>query len=472
MSAPAISRTPPLAGRSRSLPRSRRGATAELALAKPRLHWAVVLLLAVWLMPFVFSIGPVRMTPYRLTLLVLMGPCIAWVAQGRAGRARLPDILIVLFAIWCTISLVVIHGATGIQSAGIQVLETLTPYFLARCCIRTADDFYALARFLTIIVAALLPFAIYEAVTGHNLYVEIASRILPTIDITDKQPRWNLRRAQLFFDHPILTGVCLGSVLVLAHMVVGRSERFANRWLRSVVVGFTGALSLSSGPLSGMLAQILLMLWNWLFRWSRRRWMVLISLLVLLAVVAQLVAKRPLPNILLSFAFEPDSAFFRLLIWDFGTRSVANNPWFGVGMGEWVRPRWMGPSIDMFWLYNAITYGVMGGLLMFGFFLAAVSSIGAVKNLDQRHYDYRAAYLIAMVSFFLTGWMVHFWNGTYVFFILMVGSGMWLRDAPAEAPLVTGGQQLTTGRSLRRLDRKQRTVPRQARAGENLGPHT
>jgi hypothetical protein len=290
-----------------------------------------MLLLVTWLIPLAVFVGPVRLTPYRLALLVLFIPCVTWLLQGRAGRVRLPDILLVLFAIWTVISLVVIHGLEGIQTGGIQVLETLTPYFLARCCIRNADDFYAFAKVLTWIVAPLLPFAIYEATSGHNLYLEIASHIGPSIGVTDKDPRWGLRRVQLFFEHPILMGVCLGSVFALTNMVVGRRLSFTRRWMASGVVFVTAALSLSSGPLSGLVMQLALMTWNRALGWLRARWALLLSLIGLFVVAVELFAKRPLPNILLSFAFDPDSAFFRIVIWTYGSQSVANHPWFGGG---------------------------------------------------------------------------------------------------------------------------------------------
>lgn len=459
MSAPAVSRTVTLPRATRQVPRSHRRATSDVADAKPRLHWAVVLLLVAWTMPFVFSIGPVRMTPYRLTLLMLFVPCLVWLAQGRAGRVRLPDILIVLFAIWCTISLLVVHGASGIQSAGIQVLETLTPYLLARCCIRTADDFYALAKFLTVMALLLLPFALYEAITGRNLYLEIAGRILPSIGVTEKEPRWGLRRVQLFFEHPILMGVCFGSILALTHLVVGRGRSLGHRWLGSAMAFVTAALSLSSGPLAGLVVQVALLGWNSVLRWFRARWTLLLSGLALAVLAVQLFAKRPLPNIILSLAFDPDSAFFRLLIWDYGTLSVANHPWFGVGLGSWDRPSWMGSSVDMFWLYNAIAFGLPGGLLMFGFFVAACVSVGRTRNLDARHADYRTAYLIAMTTFLLTGWMVHFWNGTYVFFIFMMGAGMWLRDAPRVRQVVGTGRRRIMRRAAATATRERPASP-------------
>ncbi|WDR06224.1 O-antigen ligase family protein [Devosia rhodophyticola] len=398
-----------------------------------RLHGAVILLLFTWMLPWEYFLGSVRLTPYRLSLIVLLLPSLMWFAAGRAGRVRLPDVLLLGFALWCMLSLGVVHGiSTAFQTGGIQFLETLTPYLIARCCIRNADDFRALARLLTWIVLALLPFAVFEAVTGRNIYLEIMSQFFSTIELAHKDPRWGLRRVQLFFEHPILMGVCLGSILTLTHLVVGREFYFGRRWMRSTMVGLTAALSLSSGPLSGMMVQIILMGWNWFFSKIKGRWTILISLVLMFILAVQLFARRPLPNILVSFAFEQESGYYRILIWNYGSESVARHPWFGVGLGSWDRPAWMPPSIDMFWLYNAIVFGLPGGVLMMAFFAVTVWSIGKVRNLDQRLYDYRAAYLIAMTSFFLTGWMVHFWNGTYVFFLFMVGAGMWLLNVPRQ----------------------------------------
>jgi hypothetical protein len=112
----------------------------------------------------------------------------------------------------------------------------------------------------------------------------------------------------------------------------------------------------------------------------------------------------------------------------------------------------------MFWLYNAIVFGAPGGALMLAFFLAAVTSVSLVRNLTPLHYDYRAAYLISMVSFFLTGWMVHFWNGTYVFFLFMVGAGIWLRDVPEAqmSPLPREARLRTEQRAGRSVAARQR----------------
>ncbi|MGV8854200.1 MAG: O-antigen ligase family protein [Devosia sp.] len=402
-------------------------------------------------------------------LIVLFVPVVSWLAQGRAGRLRSADILLVMFAAWCMVSLTAVHGVgIAMQTGGIQVLETVTPYFLARCCIRTADDFRALVRMLTAMVLILAPFAIIETVTGRNIYLELASSLYQTIDVADKDPRWGLRRVQLFFDHPILTGVCFGSLVALTHMVLGRELTFARRWLTTSGVGLMAALSLSSGPLGGVVIQIALMSWNRIFRRIKSRWIILFSIISLIMLAIQLLAKRPLINILLSYAFEPESAFFRTLIWDYGTQSVANHIWFGVGMGPWDRPSWMPPSIDMFWLYNAIIYGLPGGLFMFGAFAAALLAVIAARIVDPRHNDYRTAYLISMASFLLTGWAVHFWNGTYVLFLFLLGSGIWICDKPeVSAPLGTPDADGLTRQPLsaraRRVDPKRVPTDRRPR---------
>ena len=59
-------------------------------------------------------------------------------------------------------------------------IETLGPYLLARCYIRDADDFYNAVQLLFRIVALLLPFAIFEFVSGQNISRDLFAAIFPT----------------------------------------------------------------------------------------------------------------------------------------------------------------------------------------------------------------------------------------------------------------------------------------------------
>ena len=42
------------------------------------------------------------------------------------------------------------------------------------------------------------------------------------------------------------------------------------------------------------------------------------------------------------------------------------------------------------------------------------------------------AYLIVMMSFFVVGWTVHFWGMAYIWFLFLLGSGVWLLDVREE----------------------------------------
>ena len=66
---------------------------------------------------------------------------------------------------------------SSLQTWGIGLIETLGPYLLARCYIRDADDFYNLIRLQFRIVLLLLPFAIVEFITGHDIWRDLFAAI-------------------------------------------------------------------------------------------------------------------------------------------------------------------------------------------------------------------------------------------------------------------------------------------------------
>ena len=86
-------------------------------------------------------------------------------------------------------------------------------------------------------------------------------------------------------------------------------------------------------------------------------------------------------------------------------------------------------SIDMFWLYNAVVFGIPAGLLMLSSFLLMTLRVAFVRELSDQLVRYRTAYVIVMTAYFLVGWTVHFWNATYVMFLFLLGSGSWIIEA-------------------------------------------
>jgi O-antigen ligase len=274
-----------------------------------------------------------------------------------------------------------------------------------------------------------LPFAVVELFSGRNISREMFSLICPTESFISAGQRSGLTRVQSVFDHPILFGVFAVGSLAMVHLVLGYKTSFFRRNVMTAAVAITASLSLSAGPLVAIVAQGLFLLWNALFQSIKIRWKILIGLLVVIVFSVELGANRSLPAIVAGYlTFDDQSYYFRLMIWDYGSATALNHPYFGMGLNDWERPQWMGPSIDNFWLYLAMRSGLPAPVLL----LLALSSIclalGFKKGLDEKIAAYRAALMIAMTALFLVGWTVHFWDTAYVVFLFLMGSGAWILD--------------------------------------------
>lgn len=408
----------------------RRQAISADRSGKKTLPWPVRLLLISLVLPWVVTIGPVSLSISRVILLAMVLPCLAKWIGGASGRIRASDIALLLFCLWSALSLAAVHGPTfAAKPAGILFAETMGAYLLARCYIRDADDFFNMARMLFRIVAFLFPFALLEALTGRNVLLELFAAILPSYPDNGNDMRAGLRRAQVVFEHPILLGICAGSALALTHLVLGHRIPLFQRWLKTGLIGATALLSLSSAPIAAIVVQAALIMWGALFRKSPNCWRFLWCLFLAsyLAVVFGS-NQTPAKFYISHFTFDPATGWHRLLIWEFGSASVLNHPFFGIGFDDWARSSWMSTSVDMFWLLNTMRYGIPGGLLLALSFFAVFLGVSFRKGLDERLVAYRTAYLIVMMAFFLVGWTVHFWGTAYLWFTFLLGSGVWLLD--------------------------------------------
>ena len=308
------------------MPLRRSGSEAPSSKASTKaLSWLVITFLLCTFVPWLWQIGPLSISPYRLVLLVSVVPCLFLWMTGRAGALRAADIAICLYCLFCGLSMVAAYGASNaLEPAGTTVVETAGAYFLGRVFIRNADQFRAMARLLFIIVAVLCPFAIMEAILNYNILLSAFSKVFPSHVLAITDPRWGLRRVQSVFEHPILFGVSTGAILALVHLVVMEKASPAARWCASGAVLATAGLSMSSGPLAALTVQLMLLSWNWLLRGNAMRWRILWLLAMLGYILISLVSNQTVPEFLLThFSFDPASAYYRVLIWHFGSQSPA-----------------------------------------------------------------------------------------------------------------------------------------------------
>ncbi len=403
------------------------------------LPWPVFLFMAGLLIPWIITIGPIRMSLYRFILLAFLLPCLIGWISGRAGRIRVADISFILYCFWCFLAIGMIHGFDyAFQPSGMIFIETVGAYMLARCFIRDADDFYNMVRILLRLVTLLLPFAVFEAITGRNILLSAFAAVYPTFPDNFVDPRWGMRRVQSVFEHPILYGVVCASALALTHMVLGYGKSFVGRWRGTAIVIAATFFSLSAGPMTALASQGMLLGWNWALRSIEARWKILCAFGFLAAMSIELLSNRSVPVVFMSyFSFDESSAYVRAEIYRYGSASIMNHPLFGVGFGYWERPSWMSPSIDMFWIIDGVRHGLPAELFMALGFFAVYMPVAFKSGLDERTQAYKTAFVIAMTGFFLVGWTVYFWNATYVIFIFLLGSGVWILDAETDAAAAT-----------------------------------
>jgi O-antigen ligase len=262
-----------------------------------------------------------------------------------------------------------------------------------------------------------------------------------------------MRRAQVLFEHPILFGMFAGSALSLAFYAYRTPLRPLGATLRSLLMFLTAFFSLSTGAIVTVAVQYIHIVWDFMTRKLRRRWLILAGLFLFLYVLIDSLSNRNPFEVFVSYlTFSTGSSYNRILIWHFGTAQVWNTPWFGIGLtGDWERPRWMGASMDNFWLLTAVRYGFPAFLFLAMSVLTLLKRAGARQYERESTAECRAGIIISIVGLIVGACTVHLWNNAYAYFLFMVGSVAWLtnegtgpKDKPKEETKKGSGRKAPT----------------------------
>ncbi|MBE1281857.1 MAG: hypothetical protein GJ676_00960 [Rhodobacteraceae bacterium] len=378
------------------------------------------------------NLGGLRLSAYRVVLIVMILPMLLTLATGRRGRMNLFDLLLLAHCAWAILALINWGGLSqGIESGGIYFVECIGAYLVGRLYIRTYQDFSAMAHAYVGVVIVTLLFTIPEALTGvHILYDTISGAVggprAPFIE-----PRMGIERTFGPFDHPILYGVFCAAAFSLAYFVVAQ-KRFDNYSGMAKVfgVGLATFMSASGGPYLVLMMQGFVAGWERALGTIKGRWAALFSLFGLAYVAIDLFStKTPFHVFVNYFTFSKQSAYNRILLFEFGTAEVARHPIFGIGLGDWQRPVWMSDSMDNFWLVTAVRYGIPAFLLLVGMLLGLVWAVGQRKQLPESWRRARHAWAFTLFGIAVAAATVHLWNALFVLFFFLIGSGTWMLDA-------------------------------------------
>ncbi len=402
--------------------------------SKPNIIIPLFLIIAV--IPVFFWIGPLRMSPIRLFLLVMFVPLlISWVTGG-CGRIRVADILIILFCIWFALSLLFNHGISQIEWIGISAIEVLSPYFLARRYVRSSQDVITIGRVMFWICLVFLPAAAIESKTGIRIYSMAFDAISNTFIWADMPQRMGLYRAQVVFEHPILYGVFVASAFSILYMAPRGNSGARSGLRRAWVSAAATFFALSVGAYLVMFVQFGLILWNRLFRGMAGRWYLLIGLVAFMYVLVDLLSNRtPFEVFITYLTFDQHSAYWRVLIFVHGMANVWGSPLFGIGMNDWVRPFWMyDPTVDNFWLLMAMRHGFPGFFLIMGVYLSAIIPMALAKLPNEVDASQRKALIFVLIGIGVGIMTVHLWGATFIFFAFLLGCGAWVQEVKVVPP--------------------------------------
>jgi hypothetical protein len=394
------------------------------------------------------NLGGLRLSGYRIVLIATFLPCLFLLLTGARGRLIWADGLVLLHAIWALLALVRQAGlGQGIESGGIYVLESAGTYMLGRLYIQSYEDFRNLARFLVGVTVVLLVFTLPESLIGKHFIRDFFRSVLGGPGAHYIEPRLGLTRAFGPFDHPILYGVFSAACLSVAFYVLAECKLWPlRRSFPVLAIVLATFLSLSGGPFVALGMQIAVIAWERVSQGVRFRWLGLLGVFAIIWCIISLLSNRNPILVFISYlTFSAQSAYNRVLIWEYGTAEIARHPLFGIGLGDWVRAPWMSDSMDNFWLLTAVRYGLPAFAFLAAAICVLIITVACRKGCPADVLRARRAWGFTLFGLALAGCTVHLWNALFVLFFLILGSGVWIAGfSKAYAPRATMSQQIAT----------------------------
>jgi hypothetical protein len=399
-------------------------------------RWVIALFFVVLLIPGSFYIG-VRMSPYRLFLLIMAVPVLLRLRNDPTIRLTVVDVLVLLSIFWRVVSLLANHGLDEIVFAFATFSELLLGYLLGRTYVRTSADFRWFFKCFLAGLAFLLPFALLEMATQTRVLRNVWSVVLIQAESpTVAQIRFGVMRAMTAFEHPtIFGGFC---AIGFANIYYLYLNKFPLNFLLSAFVVFMSTLAISSSSMIVLALQATLILYDRLF-WGSRvyKWVFLVAITGGIWYSFQFFTGMTVPDYIVSkIMFSPDSGKSRTLHFIYGTKEVLRHPLFGVGQNPWGSPYWLSQNMDSFWLSLSVRYGLPALILTLAALVMHLLMVFRSTRLDEEELNIRTGYMISFGCTVLMFSSVSFFAATLMFFMAFCGAGAWLYDTPrGRAPM-------------------------------------
>ena len=418
-----------------------RATTQRAASAAASLLPLTILIYGAMLPPEVrLMIGGVAFYAYRIVGFAIL----PWLLGqfGKGIRLSVGDGLILIGAAWMVVSFVAFYGVEGFARGVGLAVDVAIPYLCARASIKSYQD---LRRLLIYCLPGLIiaGAAVAAESLSHRLIVRpIFASIFGDLSSYENgvavsnarffvDYRMGLLRASGPFPHPILGGLFLSSFLPL-FLRAGLKG-----WpkIAGPITGFLGFFSVSSAVFLAYAVDIGLIIIDAILRFARLKiWPVIIGSTAILLLAAQVASGGRLVGFISRISLNPATAYYRQLIWEYGSQSILDHPIIGIGFSEYQRLSWMTPSVDNYWLLLGIRHGFLTPVCIFVFCLMFIWKLGqSLKYVPAQDQKLGQALNVCVFTLVITAFTVSYFSGMQTLFYILLGAGasLWSESVVA-----------------------------------------
>lgn len=407
--------------------------SAAEAKVQQKLSPLVPVTLLALITPMFFTLGGLLLTPSRVLFLVVVPILMIRLLNGHYGKLQLLDFGVMASIAWMALAVTIHQPSVLVTFVGSNAAIILGGYLVSRCCIRSLEQFQAMAIWMGVIVILLIPLALVEVTTTQMVIPPILDMIPGVHSHPDVnyRPRFGLDRAQVVFPHPIHFGLFCSLAFTLVFIGLRSRVNAPTRWIWAILIIFAVFMSVSSGPFLATLLPCILLLYEKVAGGIKERWRVLLWGGSILYIAAEVIFPGPFYyRFIETLTFASNTAFVRRILLEYGVAQVMQTPIFGIGFAQWNLPSWMSGSLDNHWLLLALVYGLPASLSLAG------GVIGSVVLATRRPFirgsalwDARLAWVMAVVSISFTMLTVAIWSELQSAVFFLFGAGIWLLDA-------------------------------------------
>ncbi|WP_253706012.1 O-antigen ligase [Bradyrhizobium sp. WD16] len=330
-----------------------------------------------------------------------------------------------LAAAWMLVAASATAGMGSLASPAAESLQFLFSYIVGRAFFFRPPALNTFIRVLKILTIAMILIAAAENIAGRWLAHEAAASIFGTTPL-GAVFRGNTIRATSTLDHPILFGV----FCALVNAILLLWERSAGRRLLFSVICLAGCvLSQSSAALMAYVLGVAAYVYDRQMRQTPARWTIFWVLFGGAIGAVFLVTEHPIGWLVSHLTLDPETGYYRMLIWDAALERIGQSPLTGYSF-QLFNENILDSTVDCVWLVEALRFGIPASAFLFLANMAAIWPAGRRKAPSADEFDQRMnlAFAIVLLLFVFSGITVHFWNYMWIFWGLCIGIKASLRE--------------------------------------------